>query len=151
PVPPRPVRSCRRGGGGGAFFTLLVVVAVVLGFRSFLHNKHVREQRRVEQTQARGETKKVKSNRSKPAKNPPAHVDDADQRPAIVMADATEEIIKGPELPEDQQKSGWILGFGSTREDATQTAYEKAYEKALAYLHENMPGVEWTPTRAYVR
>lgn len=150
PMPQRPVRPIRRRGSGGAFMMLLVVVAVVLGFRSFAHQRQVsRERREVArwQTQARAEAK-----RARKAKAPvPPVVAAAEPKEMVVLVDAPEEVIPATQLPTDEQKSGWVLGYGRSREDANQAAQDKAYEKAVAYLHETLPGLQWTPTRDYVQ
>jgi hypothetical protein len=150
PAPPRPIRSCRRGGGGGAFLTLLVVVAVVVGFSNFTRQKRSREQARADQGRAQVESKRVKISRSMAAKQAAATVVVVDQRDAVEVAVAAEEIIKAPELPEEEDRSGWILGLGKSHSDAVERAYDHGYDKALAYLHEHLPGVQWTPSREYV-
>jgi hypothetical protein len=150
PAPPRPTRSCRRGGGGGAFLMLLVVVAVVLGFRSFTHQRRSHDQARFEQARTQLETKRAKINRSKTPKRSAETVAMTDHREGVWVADAAEEVFKAPELPTEQQNSGWVLGLGKSREDAWQSAQDKAYDTALAYLTKHLPGVQWTPPRAYV-
>jgi hypothetical protein len=144
--PPYPVR--RRSGRGGVFLTLLVVCLVIFGLSSFSHHRHAghAERARAFRDQARAKMQKQvrKVQQAFHREPPPPPPEVAPEPPALVA-------VASGEPADNDANAGWITGYGETVTDAEQDAYDKAYDKALAYLHETMPGLQWKPSRKYVQ
>lgn len=60
--------------------------------------------------------------------------------------------VKGNKATTTGQAAPWtVIGLGQSREDAEQDALEKARQKVIDFVYEQMPRVKWMPSATYVR